>query len=175
MHLHWSGKVYLWEHLCQIFRTHPRGKVLIFWCTGKIITLSTPSSNHVYIFVDILLGSINNTNPWMLEPVRSSFQYLQKRIQFQAIISLMRDYEVFSNKKYKLTSTASVPLSIRSIFVSTPKVLSPDKVIAINFHETCKYFKNIPKKYSSELIEFLLSTKLIQKRIEKYLSIINFQ
>jgi hypothetical protein len=40
----------------------------------------------------------------------------------------------------QLTSTASVPLSIRSIFVKTPKVLSPEK-------------KNIRTRTSKELYE----------------------
>lgn len=38
----------------------------------------------------------------------------------------------YQNKKVSgLTSTASVPLSIRSIFVRTPNVLSPEKSIPI--------------------------------------------
>ena len=44
-------------------------------------------------------------------------------------------YLVNALKTYRLTSTASVPLSIRSIFVSTPKVLSPEST-TMHFYKT---------------------------------------
>jgi hypothetical protein len=60
-------------------------------------------------------------------------------------------------KSYRLTSTASVPLSIRSIFVRTPKVLSPEST-TVHFYKTCTWLKinNAPKlQECSKSISFI--------------------
>lgn len=58
--------LYLGKHLRKMLRTHSVSKVLIFGGTRKVLTFSTPSSNHVNILVYISLGSIHNPNPRIL-------------------------------------------------------------------------------------------------------------
>ena len=60
-----------------MFRTHPLSKMAVFWGFREIFMLSTPSVNHVNLFVNVSLRPVNNTNPWKLQLIRSSFQDLE--------------------------------------------------------------------------------------------------
>jgi len=105
----------------------------IFGASLEIFTLLLASNNHVNIFINISLWTIDNSNPRMLQPVLSSFENLSIHISttFHQVI----DSVLVTTSKQNITtmqllqnytSTALVPLSIRSSFVNTPNVLSPE-------------------------------------------------
>lgn len=63
-----------------------------------------------------------------------------------------------------LTSTASVPLSIRSIFVKTPNVLSPEEKKSNNIHKLIFIQVSNLKQYCNNI----LSCQLISDQLHRY-------
>lgn len=52
--------------------------MLVLWGTRKILSFSTPSSNHVDTLINVSLRTVDNTNPWKLQPICFTFQHLQE-------------------------------------------------------------------------------------------------
>lgn len=121
----------LWKKFSKIFRTHPAGKMRIFRTRIKELLLFSPSNNHVNILVDICLWTVHNSNPGMLQSISSSFENLNENKEAGEVTESNGN----KNKKFTenkipqaRTSSAFVPLSIKSSFVNTPNVLSPEEI-----------------------------------------------
>jgi hypothetical protein len=95
--------------------------------------LFSPSNNHVNIPVNICLRAVNNANPGMLQSVSSSFKNLNEKKETlmvtesngNKVSNFLQNPQITRDQQTR-TSSAFVPLSIKSSLVNTPNVLSPE-------------------------------------------------
>lgn len=69
--------IYLRQEFCKILWTHFTCQVSIIRTCCKILTLFSPSINHINILIDVSLWTVNNSNPRTLQSIRSSFNDLR--------------------------------------------------------------------------------------------------